>query len=87
MPMRLRTTPQAGSSPEAKTGDSHCMADLVCTSVAINLGTAMAARVCHRLSQSMAAAMQRTPMKLTAVFSYRVAMARHSLSLAQRRST
>jgi hypothetical protein len=31
--------------------------------------------------------MQSTPMKERAVFSYRVAAARHSLSLAQRRST
>ena len=42
---------------------------------------------CYALIQSIAAARQRTPMKLEAVFSYRVAIARHSFRRAQRRST
>ena len=44
-------------------------------------------KVCQFLSQSMLAAKQSTPMKEAAVFSYRVATARHSFSRAQRRST
>src|SRR3712207_4948357 len=45
------------------------------------------ARACYDLIQSRAAARERTPMKLEAVFSERVAMALHSWRRAQSRST
>lgn len=41
----------------------------------------------HHLSHTSVPARQGTPVQLTVVFSWRVAMARHSLSLAMRRLT